>query len=205
MGGVPVSDSSIKGAAFQSVPADVNRLLEQGRLSPRELEARLTPDDIRILREEVLPGSWYSIETYKRLLALLVEFEGERKPERYLIKRGVDAAKRILAMGIYDHLEAAHRAVKRSPRDWCAQVGRVMITLSNAMFSFSQWKFVAHEDERRPFSIHVSDAGAIPDTTRILLQGFIEHVFNQFSDAPTRVMSSRPTAESIEYQGVREG
>lgn len=200
-----MSESSIKGAAFQAIPADLNRLLEQGRLSSGELEARLTPDDMRILRDEILPGSWYSIESYKRLLALLVECEGGRKPERYLIKRGVDAAKRILGMGIYDHLEAARRAVERSPSDWCAQVGRVMMTLSNAMFNFSKWKFVAHEDERRPFSIHVSDAEAIPDTTRILLQGFIEHVFNQFSDAPTRVTSSRPSAELIEYKGVREG
>jgi hypothetical protein len=200
-----VPDPSIKGAAFQAVPADVNRLLERGRLSAAELEVRLTPDDMRILREEILSGSWYSIETYKRLLDLLVEFEGGRQPERYLMKRGVDAAKRILAMGIYDHLEAARRAVGRSPSDWCAQVGRVMMTLSNAMFSVSQWKFVAHQDQSRPFSIHVSEAEAIPDSTRILLQGFIEHVFNKFSDAPTRVKSSRPTAESIEYQGVREG
>jgi hypothetical protein len=200
-----VPNPSIKGSALQSVPADVNRLLEQGRMSFGELEVRLTPDDMRVLREEIHPGSWYSIETYKRLLGLLVEFEGGRQPERYLMKRGVDAAKRILAMGIYDHLDAARRAVERSPSDWCAQVGRVMMTLSNAMFSFSRWKFVAHQDQSHPFSIHVSDAEAIPDTTRILLQGFIEHVFNQFSDAPTRVTSSRPSAESIEYQGVREG
>jgi hypothetical protein len=200
-----MSDLSIKGAAFQSVPADVNRMLEQGRLSPDELEARLTPDDLRILREEILPGRWYPIETYKRLLGLLVELEGGPRPERYLIKRGVNAAKRILAMGIYNHLEAARRAVERSPSDWCAQVGRVMITLSNAMFNFSEWKFLAHQDQSHPFSIHVSDAEAIPDTTRVLLQGFIEHAFNQFADAQTRVTSSRPTAESIEYQGVREG
>jgi hypothetical protein len=63
---------------------------------------------------------------------------------------------------------------------------------------------VAHQDQSRPFSIHVSDAEAIPDTTRILLQGFIENVFNQFSDEPTRVASSRPSAESIEYQGLRD-
>jgi len=203
--GVPVSEPSIKGAAFQAVPADVNRLLEQGRLSPEELEVRLTADDLGILAEKILPGRWYPIETYKRLLDLLVEFEGGGQAEQYLMKRGVDAAKRILAMGIYDHLEAARRAVERSPSDWCAQVGRVMITLSNAMFSFSQWKFVAYRDSSNPFSIHVSDAEDIPDTTRILLQGFIEHVFNQFSDAPTRVTSSRPSPESIEYQGLREG
>jgi hypothetical protein len=75
-----VRDPSIKGAAFQAVPADVNRLLEEGSLSQSELEARLTPDDIRILREEVIPGSWYPISTYQRLSDLLVEMEGGSQP-----------------------------------------------------------------------------------------------------------------------------
>jgi hypothetical protein len=199
-----VSNLSIKGAAFQSVPADVNRLLEKGSLSAAELEARLAPGDIEILRAEVTPGFWYPIATYRRMLDLLVEMEGGSQPERFLIKRGVDAAKRILGMGIYGHLEAAHRAVGRAPNDWCAQVGRVMMTLSNAMFNFSHWEFVAHQDRIRPFSIHVSDAEALPEATRILLQGFIEHVFNQFAEEPIRVSSSRPSPDSILYESAWE-
>lgn len=199
-----MGNSSIKGAAFQSVPADVNRLLEKESLSAAELEARLTPRDIEILRAEVIPGFWYPIGTYQRLLDLLVEMEGGSQPERYLIQRGVNAAERILAMGIYNHLEAARRAVGRAPDDWCAQVGRVMMTLSNAMFNFSHWEFVAHQDQSGPFSIHVSDAAALPDATRVLLQGFIEHVFNQFTDVPVRVTSSRPSPESILFESSWE-
>jgi hypothetical protein len=193
---------SIKGAAFQAVPADVDRLLEEGALSASELEARLTPDDIRILREEVTPGSWYPIGTYERLLDLLVEMEGGSQPEMYLLKRGVDAAKRIFAMGIYSHLEAAHRAVDRAPKNWCAQVGRIMMTLSNSMFSFSHREFVDHGDSKRLFSIYVSDAEFLPEATRILLQGFIEYVFNQFTDEPTQVKSRRSSPDSIVYEGV---
>jgi hypothetical protein len=118
------------------------------------------------------------------------------------MERGVNAAKRIFAMGLYSHLEAAQRAVERAPKNWSAQVGRVMMTLSNSMFSFSHWKWVDHGDPSRPFSIHVSGAKFLPEATRILLQGFIEYVFNQFADAPTQVTSCRPSPDSIVYEGV---
>jgi hypothetical protein len=199
-----MSAPSIKGSAFQAVIDDLNQLVASGALGEAELAARLEPGDRELLRAGIQTGSWYAIESYRRMLALLVAKEGRADREGYLRRRGRAAAERILKMGLYSHLEAAMRAAERAPERWVEQVGRVMTTLSPAMFNFSSWEFVPG-DAAKLFSLHVRQAALLPDETRILLQSFIEALFEPFTQDPVRVVSRRPSPDEIVFEGTWAG
>lgn len=198
-----MSAPSIKGSAMQAVVDDLNQLLASGALADAEASARLEPGDRELLRAGIHAGSWYPIDVYRRLLALLVGKEGRGDRESYLRRRGRAAAERILRMGLYSHLEAAMRAAERAPDRWVEQVGRVMTTLSPAMFNFSKWEFVPG-DASRLFSLNVREAGPLPDETRILLQGFIEALFTPFTSDPVRVVGRRASEDWIVFEGTWE-
>jgi hypothetical protein len=201
-----VAEHSIKGTAFQAVVDDLRRLRESGALTDAELRKALEPEDLPVLRAGVLPGSWYPIGSYRRMLELLVAKEGAPERDAYLRRRGSKACSRILEMGLYTHLQDAMRAVERRPTKWVEQVGRVMLTLSGTMFNFSRWELVAHEGRNGGemlFSLYVSEATALPETTRVVLEGFIESLFTPFTQEKIAVRSRRPAPDAIVYEGSR--
>lgn len=51
--------AGIKGTAIQSLVADVNRVVQEGRIRPDELEACLQREDLEILGQKVLAALWY--------------------------------------------------------------------------------------------------------------------------------------------------
>jgi len=199
-----VTTSCIKGTAFQAVVDDLKRLLETGELDEIELGKALEEQDRPLLRSGVLPGSWYPIDSYRRMLELLAAKEGRSDRDAYLRRRGAAASERILKMGLYTHLQDAIRAVERQPTKWVEQVGRVMLTLSNTMFNFSCWKFLppdANQAGDLRFSLRVTEAAGLPEETRIVLEGFIESLFMPFTHEKIQVRSHRPTPDTILYEG----
>src|SRR5690606_2118166 len=94
----------VKGSAIESVVADVNRLVEEGRLAREALAARLPAEDLQLLETKIVPALWYSYGSYGRLMELLFEIEGRRSTE-YLVERGRRAGERVRAMGIYAQLK----------------------------------------------------------------------------------------------------
>jgi hypothetical protein len=105
---------SIKGLAFASIVADVKKLAEEGRIGEQDLEARLEPEDLRILSQEVQPGLWYPTASYGRLAAILSELEGGGRP-RYFIERGARAAERLFAAGVYSQLAWSYEPDPEDP------------------------------------------------------------------------------------------
>jgi hypothetical protein len=204
-----MAGSCIKGTAFQAVVDDLQQLSGTGELSEAEAGKHLRAADLEILRVGVQPGSWYPVDSYRRMLALLVAKQGGHDREAYLRRRGVAAAERILKMGLYSHLEASMRAAERNPARWVEQVGRVMTTLSPAMFNFSSWEFVggdaADTTGSHLFTLKVAGARELPDETVVLLQGFIESLFRPFTDEPIAVRGRRPTPDTIVYEGSSQG
>ena len=89
-----MSIPSIKGAAFSSAPADLNRLLEQGRLCATDLELRLSPEAIAVLDQKINSASWYPIAIYAELVELLASAEAEGDRIAYWRGRGEKAAER---------------------------------------------------------------------------------------------------------------
>ena len=93
------------------------------------------------------------------------------------------------------------------PAKWVEQVGRVMLTLSNAMFNFSRWKLVSPDAGKAGdllFTLNVADAAELPAEIRIVLEGCIESLFTPFTQESIEVRSRRPTPDTIHYQGFRQ-
>lgn len=192
---------AIKGSAFQSVVEDVQRLLQEGRISREELEVRLEPADLPFLEDKVLPPFWYPIETYRRLSELLMELEGGGRPE-YIVRRGARAAERLFTLGIYQQLRRGEKIaeeMRSSGSAWSQQDGAIMASLAGAIFSFTSWRFVA-DPERGAHRIEVSDAAGLPEVARFAAQGFIEYVSTRLAKAHVRVTSERPSPERVVFQ-----
>jgi len=193
---------SIKGSAFHSVVEDVQRLLQEGRISREGLEVRLEAADLPILDEKVLPALWYPIETYRRLSELLMEIEGGGRME-YIVRRGARAAERLFALGIYQQLrrgEVIAEEIRSSGSMWTQQDGAIMASLAGAIFNFSTWRFVADPENRGGHRIEVTDAAVLPEVARFAAQGFIEYASTRLAKAPVRVTSQRPTPDRVVFQ-----
>ena len=89
-----MASAMIKGVAFQSVAADVNRLRQAGVISEADLRVAIKSEEAKYLSEPVVPGLWYPLGTYGRLLDLLCRKEGNDRSE-YLIERGARAAEHL--------------------------------------------------------------------------------------------------------------
>ncbi len=185
----------VKGTAIESVIADVNRLVERGRISREQLELRLEAEDLELLDQKLLPSVWYSLGAYGRMTQLLYEAEGRGKLE-YLFERGRRAADRIRAAGLYAQLTAARER-------WGDSLGSMMVTLGPAIYRDTDWAFrlLAGGNGLR-FEIEISVPENFPDVCRHTTQGFIEHAATHASGQTVRISSERVSPTRIVIQGM---
>jgi hypothetical protein len=194
-----MAEPCIKGITLQSVVEDVRLLRDSARISQEELAARLQERELAWLRDGVQPSLWYSIEGYTRLSELLLEVEGRGDPE-YLVRRGAAAAERLYASGLYAQLR--HGEERRSEeraggREFSEKDGRLMTTLSGAVFNFGKWSYREDGDD---IVIEVTNAAAMPEVSRLAAHGFIAHIASRVRDAKIEVRSSRPALDHIVFR-----
>jgi hypothetical protein len=192
---------SIKGAAFESVVADLKGLLESGALSREDLEARLRREDLAYLDDKI-GALWYPIETYARMVEVLFQVEGRGRTE-YLVKRGARAAERLFALGIYRQLQRADEYGQRLRAGAEMDVereGNLMATIANAMWSVSRWHFSPEADRPGRYRIEVSEARALPECARHAAQGFIQYMVARITQADVLVTSERPAPDLIQFK-----
>lgn len=193
-----MGDYGIKGTAFESVVTDVRRLVEAGGISRDALEVRLTKDDLVLLEEKLLATSWYPIETYRRLSELLMEMEGDGRPE-YIVRRGARAAERLFP--IYQQLrrgEEMGSQIRESGKRWTRSDGALMASLAGAIFNFSKWRFTADENQLIN-RIEVTEAEPLPEVARWAAQGFIEYTASRVTGSPMQVTSERVGAGRVVF------
>ena len=185
-----MASATIKGVAFQSVAADVNRLRQSGVISAVDLRAAIKPDEVKYLEEAVVPGLWYPLGTYGRLLDLLCRTEGSDRAE-YLIERGARAAERMMSQGAYrEYLSTASR--------WGERAGQAMLQLGKALYGGMRWS-AAYSGGERTAEIVVDDAGDFPDSARYAAQGFLRVLFQHIEGADVEVSSHSPKLDRIVY------
>ncbi len=175
------------------------RLLDEGRIARAELEVRLAPEDWALLEEKVAPARWYPMDAYVRLVDVLVEREGAGVPEAYLFQRGVRAAERLSAAGIYQQLDVSREKTERmGPR-----VGAVIASVAGAIYNFTRWRFVDDEDGEG-FAIQVENAEAFPNVARYTAEGFIHYVASRASGRAVRLWSERPASDRVVFRARLE-
>lgn len=186
----------VKGSAIESVVADVNRLVEQGRLSPEALEVRLPAADLQLLETKIVAALWYPYGSYGRLMELLFEIEGRRSTE-YLVERGRRAGERVRATGLYTQL-------KGNWANWGDRVGTILATLGPAMYKDTQWRCeITSVSERAVvFRLEVDCPAEFPDVCRWATQGFIGYVASLYAgDNKVRMTSERVSPERMVFIG----
>ena len=185
-----MASATIKGVAFQSVAEDVIGLRRSGAISEEDLRAAIKSDELKYLDEAVVPGLWYPLGTYGRLLELLRRKQGGDGAE-YLIERGARAAERMMNQGAYrDFLTAASR--------WGERAGQAMVQLAKALYGGTRWS-ASYSSEEHKAEIVVDDAGDFPDSARWAAQGFVRVLFAHIEGAEVAVSSNRPRPDRIVY------
>lgn len=182
---------SIKGSGFESAVQDVKRLVADGVITPAELEERLTQADRNYLAAPVMPSLWYPLDSYERIVGLLLDKEGRGDPE-YLVDRGRRAAERLTKAGVYSQLDAT---IER----WGESFGKVMATLGGALFSGTEWSISRVEDAGSRYRIDVKIPAGFPECARLTSQGFIESLGTHARGARIRVDSHRPSATRMSF------
>ena len=176
---------SIKGTGFQSAIDDIQRLLDTRQLTREDLEAQLTPDDLIILESKIGPTTWVPIDTYRRVVDILIAVEAQGDPEGYLFQRGWRAAERLHKAGLYSQFDA-------TAEKWGMRVGKLIVTLGPVLWNFTEWTFELEPGlPVRGFRLIVRDAAVLPECARFTSHGFIEYLARSAAGLTLRVTSER--------------
>lgn len=185
---------SLKGAIFQMATEAVKQAIEAGRISREDLEAKLEAQDLQFLEEKIIVGTWYPVDSFDRLVRLTGGPATAQYPD-YLIRRGREAAEKLLGSQVY-------RRFHDTIRERGDKGGTSMLTLAQLMMNFSSWKLLPYEnDDTSHFVIEVTEAGPMPDVLRYTAQGFIERVAELMVGGPMKVTSARPTRDFLTFAG----
>jgi len=199
-----MSEPSIKGSTFQGVIDDLHAAIAAGRIGVEQCEARLEASDHVYLdpNRKILPASWYPIESYRRLVELLLDVEGHGD-RAYLIRRGENAAVRLHDAGVYQQLDYVGR-INESRRGGDNSLStlqrqlRLIVTVARSIYNFGNWEVEVQDDR---LLVIVSDAMALPDVSVLTIEGFMNKM-GEFSDSPkpVRWTSQRPSRDRVEFR-----
>lgn len=184
---------SIKGTAFASAVEDLHALVESGRLRREQLEARLGPEDLALVEGKVLPGDWYPIDAYGRILELLGDVSGGGVA--YHVGRGRLAAERLLRSGIYRQLDRAKRMQSQSDP---VTLINVMLTVGRTLYNFGVWESV-DAGVAGLVRFEIRDVAALPENARHTVQGFVAWAAEHLVGADARVESRRPAVDRVQF------
>lgn len=193
-------EPAIKGGAFQTAAEDLLALLERRVLSRQELELALEPGDIELLESKPPPTAWIPIAGFARIVELLLKIEGRGEID-YLRRRGARAAERLFDSGIYAQLR--HGAVigelteAGGKRVFKELDGRLMTSLSGAIFNFGAWSF---RDTGECYEVDARDVGPMPELTRYSAEGFLEVMTARTSLRKVAVTSQRVSPDRIVFR-----
>jgi hypothetical protein len=169
----------IKGTAIASLVEDMCKLLSDGKISQREIEARLPAEDLALLEEPLVTSQWYGIQSYRRLTELLRDVEGEGRNE-YVRERGRARGQKLIDGGVYQQMEYLGRSRVKSSMDAKARFEaygkdlRLLVTLSQSLLNFSTWTVVPDPDHGDRYRIEVRAAADFPDVLGWASEGLID-------------------------------
>lgn len=194
-----MAEPAIKGSAFEAAADDLLKLVEKGALRREALEVALEPADIELLENKPLPSAWVPIQTYARIVDLLLRFEGRGDPA-YLRTRGARAAQRLFDSGLYAQLRHAQRIGEtreaKGEEVFTERDGRLMASLSGAIFNFGVWSF---RDTGECYEVEARESAALPEVARYAAEGFLEVMTARTRRKPARVTSRRTTSDVIVF------
>jgi len=165
-----MGEPAIKGSVMVNLVSDLLHLRDEGRISEEELAVRLAPEDLAILEHEVLPSSWYAIESYRRMTELLVEKESG--DEDYLRARGAGSARRILEAGLYTSMSQLRSGERGRTLGVVERSVRSLVALSHTILNFGRGEVLHDPENPKRLVIQINDATDYPEVLRFTSEGF---------------------------------
>jgi hypothetical protein len=189
-----MSTPSIKGVAFQFVVGAIQRLEAEGKVGRDELEAKLAEEDLEILDGTLIPGLWYPIESFGRMLAFAFEKQGI--PRREWARAGFEVAESLLSANAYEGMIQA--AEKRGERS-----GSVLVHLVPLFLNFSSWRFEQEPGDGSVYRVTVTEAEALPDAAIAVAEGILEYLSVRVRGYRVQVSSRRVDRSELVFRAVR--
>ena len=149
---------SIKGIVIAAVAEHVVRLVEKGKITREQLEARLEEEELELLEVKIQPALWYSIYSFERLQQLMADVEDGGDLHGYLRRNGHIMAKRLQKLGLYAQLKPAGGGEKASAGGLSEWGIKRTLSLWQAMVNFSRWRCQVESDDPPVFRIDVYEA-----------------------------------------------
>lgn len=186
---MPPLEPSVKGIVVQLAVDAVNQLLAQGKLSREALEARLEADDLNILDQKVLPGLWYGLASFDRLLDVATADGRAHGGPEAVAELGRRSAPQLLDSEHYGALVDAARGAGKL-------AGPRLLRLAPLLVNFGRWSF---KPDGKSASVEVSEATGFPEILRYLAQGLIAYLSERVGGRPVQVASQRPAPDRIVF------
>jgi hypothetical protein len=162
-----MSTPSIKGVAVQYVANVLDRLIAEGKLERADLERKLGEEELELLDEHVIPGLWYPMASFGRLLEFSLDAEG--RPREKWPLAGYEAAEELLSADAYrDLVDSGTRRGDRS--------GFALVHLVPLFLNFSKWSYEADPGDGSIYRVGVAEAEPMPDAVIAVAQGIIEYL-----------------------------
>jgi len=183
-----MSTPSIKGVAFQLVTGAFERLLAEGKLERAELETKLAEEDLALLDGEIIPGLWYPMASFGRLLEFALEVQGHSR--EHWPRAGFEAAEGLLSAEAYRSL--VDSGTQRGDRS-----GFALVHLVPLFLNFSKWSFDPEPSDGSVYRVGVAEAGPMPDAVVAIIQGVIEYLSQLVRGHRVAVSSQRVGRDRI--------
>jgi hypothetical protein len=198
-----LTQPSIKGSAITATVEDVQKLVQKGVISEKELEQRLTGGALALVRQPIVVSSWYDMRAVASLVELLWDVEGHGDPA-YMRRRGEEIGERLLQGGLYAQLEFVKRKKLDPHTDGKARFEafgrdlRLVTTISGSMYNFGRWSVRPDPERAGRYLIEVHEATAVPVPTSLATEGFMNHLMKEMREL-ARWQMERPRPDLVVY------
>jgi hypothetical protein len=178
----------IRGSALACAQQEARDIMQERGLALEALLCHLPAEDLAYLDRTIHEDRWYPIRVHDRLVTALCDLAGKGAPG-FLVERGRHLGRLLLESPIHRVMEQA-RASLATRSTWWDRAGAGLVALPSALFSHSSW-VLAPEDEPGRFTVEVTDAAELPESSRYGVQGALETLARELAATKVEVTSER--------------
>ena len=190
-----MAEPSAKGILVGGVVVNLNRFREAGRISGDELEARLSPAAQQLLDTKIDTATWYPIGSYREILDIVWEIDGQKRPD-YMREKGLRWAKKIYDSGMYQQLQYSDQAPRIRSGGQAVQQGRLIGSLIATFWNFVEP--IVDLDDSGALRLTLRNSAEFPDANRYTTEGFLNHIIERGSGKGV-CSSERLTVDEIVF------
>jgi hypothetical protein len=195
--GVQRVEPCVKGALVVGAVVSIRRHRDGGRITPEQLEVRLSEEALELVDRKIDIGRWYPVRPFCELIDLDWELASGRDPE-YARKAGSTSADRLFDRGIYHQLEYAERAERVQTRADLVRQAKRITAITATLYNFLD--FEVRVDERaRCLEIHYRKAAPFAEILRYTTEGFMNQI-NRRQKSERRWSSERLSPDAVVFR-----